>query len=295
MQVFWKKESRTKTPAPTETFISNHTINDHITITGDSNMAKTNKKLDNLEGVLDKIQSEHSKDLDTAFKLYDEHHSEDKQTEFFNKIFAPGMDAFYDKFTSELDKTFGDDKKTVFQKEKELKKVTVEGIKAYFKKVQPGMLKKALKGIDDVDEQFALLTSLYDQHHGVTDRQSAYDAQKRGYISLGDLVQSSVQDKKSSVGKIKRALYGTKGAHAQQGVIGLNQQATQKYFAGFHQIDLGEHIKDKWDLKYESAATYKQQGIGQLLGLHTSLREGGQINYQQHGLKYDKPKKEKKK
>ena len=258
-------------------------------------MAEKKKKLDNLEGVLNKIQSDHSKDLDTAFKLYDEHHTEDKQNEFFNNIFAPGMDEFYNKFTSELDKTFEGDKKTVFKKEEELKKATVEGMKAYFNKVQPGMLKKALKGVDDIEDQFALLSNLYDQHHGVTDQRSLYDAQRRGYVSLGQLVQASIKDKKSTVGKVKRTLYETKAAHAKQGLMNLNQQATSKYFAGFHQIDVGEHVKDNWKLNLDEPVTYKQQGLGELVGLHTALRDGGEVNYQQYGLKYEAPHKEKKK
>ncbi len=255
---------------------------------------KKDKKSGSIDDVMDKIQGEHSKDIETAFKLYDKHNKDENQDNLYNNIFAPGTTQLYEKFNKELDNTFKDDTAKIFNKKKELKKAAVKGIKAYFEKVQPNMLKTALDGIEDIEDQYSLLIGLYEHHQGINDQNRGY-LKQQGYVSLRDLIEEEVKDKDTKVGKIKRKMYELKGMHAGQGLNSLNQQVTNRYFAGYHHIDIGEHVKKKWGLKIGEHVEYKQQGLADLLGLHSSLRDGEKLDYKKHGLKYVKPEKKYKK
>ena len=159
-------------------------------------MAKEkDKKPESLDDCFKKIHEDHSKDIEKACELYDEHHKDENQEHIYNEIFAPAVDEFYSKFKEGLDDAFDKDNDKVYNEKGKLKEAAVKGLKAYFEKVQPGILDKALDGVDDIEDQYDLLIGLYEQNQGMDNPQAKAQAQKQGYVSLRELIEGASKDK----------------------------------------------------------------------------------------------------
>ncbi len=197
---------------------------------------KEKKKVENLDDLLNSLKDEHSKNLDESFKAFDEFTKEDNQLHLYNNIFTPAQQELYNGVVGELDKVFEkDDTASIHNKEKEIKKAVVSGLKKYFGKVQPSIT-QAIEdlGMDD-EEAYEHLVGHYDRHVG---------ADGKKVKSIGDLADLA-RNKKGKVGHVKKVIPELTQNHIESAMNHLINKYGNHHFSKYHGIEIASYLKPK--------------------------------------------------
>jgi len=255
-------------------------------------MAKTeeNKTLDD---IFEEFTKEHYKDFHKAYQAHKDFSSEDNMNELFNDLFSPAQDEMYQTIKAELDNSFQSDRDKIHGKKKEIRKAVAAGLKKYFEKVQPSVLKRIEEMEMDEDEMYETLTGLYDRHTGALTQ----EGQKKGIVPIRAL-EDITKKKKATVGFLKKQLYIQKPQHAQAALNYLVNQHWQTHFGKYHGPTLAANMKkelEKEGYEIEDKPQYMLQDVADVHAIHKALDTGqwGEQGPNQYGLK--KKKKEDKK
>ena len=177
-------------------------------------MADKPKKPKNLNDLLEQLRKESSSNLDESFKAHDAFTKDEYQDHLYNNIFVPAQHELYKGVKEELENVLGDDDTKLEHKNKELKKVVGKGLRKYFEKVMPGVIKAAdALGMTE-EQQYEHFSSLYDEHTAAGTQMG----QRLGVKSISDLVDLA-KDKKATVGKLKKSLYEMQEKHVQGALV----------------------------------------------------------------------------
>ncbi len=240
---------------------------------------KKEKKPSSIDDLLEGMAKDHSKNLDEAFAAHDKWTKDEHQNHLYNNIFSPGIDGLYSTITSELDKMFSkDDEAKVYQKEKEIKKAVVAGLKKYFEKVQPSVTKAIENSGMDEAEQYEYLSSMYDDHVGV----GTNIGQQLKIPSIKSLTDHA-RNKKSTVGHLKRQLSGeVRDKYITGAMMKLGTKHTSHHFARYDPHVIAAYLKPKLEkagYEIEDALGFYQADLGELIGLRKSVVEGKGHDY----------------
>lgn len=253
-------------------------------------MAKTeeNKTLDD---IFEDFTKKHFKDFHEAYQAHKEFTEIENLDEMFNNLFAPAQDEMYQTIKAELDNSFESDRDKIYGKKKEIRKAVTAGLKKYFEKVQPSILKKIEEMEMDEDEMYETLAGLYDQHTGAMTQ----EGQKKGIVPIRNL-EVMARKKGISVGTLKKQLYSQKPRHAQAAVDYLVDKHWETHFGKYHGPTLAANMKkelEKEGYEIEDKPQYMLQDVADVHAIHKALDSGqwGEQGPKQYGLK----KKEKKK
>ncbi len=226
-----------------------------------------------------------SKEIKGSLKNYEEFTKEENLNDLYNKVFTPAHDKLYEKATEHLKGIGGDDTKTEDKKE-ELQKAIVEGLKAYFKKVQPSIV-EALEenGVDDVEEQYQFLTAQYDDHIGADVRKGE---------GLTGIAETFAKSKKLTLGHLKRHLRENQTKHAQKALDVIVEKYAAHHFTKYHPVELAKYLKphvEKAGLEVENKLRFIQLSYGELIHIISALKTGkwGEHGYEKYGLKKKEP------
>ena len=238
-------------------------------------MAK--KKNTSLDDFFDGLKSKHSKNLDESFKAYDDFNK--TIDEWYVDVFAPAQDQLYATIEANIKKSIGSGKK-VHNKEKELKKAVLEGLKEYFEKVHPSITKAMEDSNLTEDEQYKYLTGIYDEH-------IAAGAGGKKTTSIKGIAGMAA-DKTTKVEGLLKMLYIQKVQHAEAATNTLKQKFIGHHFSKYHPVEIGSYLKPKLEkagAEIEDKAGYIQAELGDLFELRDAV-------IQKKGHKYLKKKEE---
>lgn len=244
------------------------------------------KKIASIDDFFADLRTKNVQELNKAFTEYDEFTKQETQENLFNNIFNPAHDAMYQAITKQLDETFkGDDETKVHNKKTELKKAATAGMKKYFEKAQPSIL-KAIHGMDD-DEQYEVLAHHYDQSVGA--------GQRGGGASIKDLVEEHAKNKRSTVGTIKHMLYQQKSKQSAYAVNKLKGHVIQHHFSKYHPAEISAHLLPKLEkegITVEDKIKAATLELGELIGLYEGHKKGEiEGGYERYGFKRKKDEK----
>lgn len=246
---------------------------------------KDDGKHKNLDDVLNSLAKEHSKDLDGAFKAFDGFRKEEYQNHLYNNVFSVAHQDLYNAIESELQKSVGDDETKLKGKKKEVEKAIAAGLKKYFEKAQPSVVKKKMAelGISE-DEEYDFLTTLYDDHVGV--------GKIKGVNSIKGLA-GLVKDKNATAGHVKAILGKSREKYIQGALDILGSKNFAHHFTKFNNTDVAAYLKPKFEkagYAIEDNLAYAQQEMQDLIQLRGEHIEKKGIPYMKK-----KPEEEKKK
>ncbi|MBI4151485.1 hypothetical protein HY496_00815 [Candidatus Woesearchaeota archaeon] len=226
------------------------------------------KKPKNIDELMDSLRAEHSKDLDTSFKAWDEFSKEENQNHLYNNVFTPAQDKLYAGIKGELDKVFGKaggDEAKLTGKKKEIRKAIATGIKEYFKGVHPSYTKFMDDMKLDEEEQYDFLVKLYDDHVGV--------GAVKGVESISEL-ENLVKDKKATVGRLKRSAYLQKAKHSEGAINKAQSQYISHHFSKYRGPEIAAYLKPKIEkagFEIEDKVGYATADLGKLLQIRESV------------------------
>ena len=267
-----------------------------MTITLESRMAghgsghdsHDKKKYIHLDDFFADLTEKHSKKIEESLKKYEEFTEEENLNNLYNNVFTPAHDEFYKTVTEHL-KTIGEDETKTEDKKEELQKAIVEGLKAYFEKVQPSIV-KALEEhqIGDVEDQYHFLTTQYDEHIGADFRKGE---------GLTAIAEQFAKSKKLTLGHLKRRLWENQTKHAQKALDTIVNKYAAHHFTQYHPVDLAKYLKphiEKAGLEVEDKLKFIQLSYGDLIHIISALKTGkwGEHGYGQYGFKQMKPEAE---
>jgi hypothetical protein len=239
-----------------------------------------------LDEVLEQLAHEHVEKLDDAVKAHTEFTSEDNTNHYFNNIFTPAHDKMYEAIVKGLDELgkgehgHGDTTKT-HGKHKDLKKVVAKGLKEYFNKVQPSIV-KALDDLKlDEEDQYEVLVNEYDTHTG--------DGKIKGIDKLSDVIEDYARDKKATFGNLKKQLRLRQAPHTNAAVGILQNKHYNHRFMNYHAPELAGYFKERIEksgLEIVDAGKFVTQTKEQFLHILQGLEEGqwGEGGYSKYGL-----------
>jgi len=192
-------------------------------------MAEKEKKIMSIDDFTNSLESTHIKDIGTAFKEYDKYNHEDNQMHLMNNVIHPAMDNFYTAFKAELNKlSKNDDKYKVGNKHKELKKAAVAGLKKFFEKADPSVLKiEGLKDIKDDEKLYDVLVAQYDRIIGRNPGQQNGEG-------LVDIIEHLSKNKKATIGHVLQHMYDARDKHSKRALSLLNQQFENHVFSKYN-------------------------------------------------------------
>jgi hypothetical protein len=228
--------------------------------------------------------------LDASFKAYDEF--KEDQDKWYVSILAPAQDKLYDAIKTKLDKLFeGNDDASLHGKKKEIQQAVVEGLKEYFKQVQPSLIKAMEDMKITEDEEYDFLTDQYDEHSGYTNKK-VLPNELKGIESIKALVEYS-KDKKAKLAHLKKGLYHQKPLAAGGAQRMLIHRHLSHHFAKYNPVEIGAYLKPK--IEKEGYEIKDKMGfLSADLGEHLALREGV-INKEGHKYVGKKEKEEEEK
>lgn len=231
---------------------------------------KKKKPIKNLDDLMDSMKNEHSKDLDSSFKAWDEFSKEENQNHLYNDVFTPAQDQLYAGIKGELDKVFGKsggDEAKIQGKKKEIKKAIATGIKEYFKSTTPSYTKFMDDLKLDEDDQYDMLVKLYDEHIGV--------GKIQGVKSISEL-ESLTRDKKATVGHLKKSAHLQKGKHTEGAIGMLQNHYISHHFAKYRGPEIAAYLKphiEKAGFEIEDKLGYATADLGELLKMREAVIE----------------------
>ncbi len=231
---------------------------------------KKKKPIKNLDDLMDSMRDEHSKDLDSSFKAWDNFTKEENQNHLYNNVFTPAQDKLYAGIKGELDKVFGKsggDEAKILGKKKEIKKAIATGIKDYFKSTTPSYTKFMDDLKLDEDDQYDMLVKLYDEHIGV--------GKIEGVRSISEL-ELLARDKKATVGHLRRAVNLQKGEHTKGAMSMTQNQYLSHHFTKYRGPEIAAYLKpqiEKAGFEIEDKLGYATAGLGELIKLRESIIE----------------------
>lgn len=229
------------------------------------------KKAKNLDELLGQLGEEHSKDLDSSFKAWGEFNKDETQNHLYNRIFKPAQTALYEGISAELDKIFeekGGDDASVHNKEQEIKKAVVAGLKKYFEKTLPSVTKSMDDLGMDENEQYEHLVGAYDEHIG---------ADGKNVIGIRALAPSMARGRKNTVGHVKKFIDQITDKHIGSALGQLSEKYAAHHFSKYNGAHIAGYLKPKLEAKgfeIEDKVSYARGSLDDMLELHKSVLEG---------------------
>ncbi len=197
-----------------------------------------------IDNFFDDLYKQHSKDIESSFKAVDEFQKEENINHIQNNILHPAMIEFYNTFKSGLDKQFKgkDDTKLrekgkdgkYSDKKKEVQTAAIGGLKKYFEKTMPSVL-KAIEGLKDEGEIYHALVRTYNEYHGLNPQKGE---------GLDQLIESYIKKKDATVGSLKTLLFNIQSQHAGKAVQYLAAKHSSHHFGKYRSHEVGAYVKD---------------------------------------------------
>ncbi len=209
------------------------------------------KPVGSIDDFLYELANQHTKDLESSFKAYDGFMKKENENHYLLNIFYPAVDKMYETFSAEVSKLGKDDEK-IGKRGKELKLAAIAGMKKFFEKTSPEVL-KAVEDIKEEEELHSTLAHFYDEYTG-------QDVQKGE--GMGNLINHLSKSEDATIGDARRVLYETKKDHADKAFGELKQKFISHHFSKYQKHQLGAHVK-----KELKDSPYKIKSIGQFLKL----------------------------
>jgi|SRR3989344_2268987 len=234
-------------------------------------MANKPKKPKNLNELLEQLRRENSSNLDESFKAHDAFTKDEYQNHLYNNIFVPAQHELYKGVKEELENVLGDDDTKLEHKNKELKKVVGKGLRKYFEKVMPGVIKAAdALGMTE-EQQYEHFSSLYDEHTAAGTQMG----QRLGVKSISDLVDLA-KDKKATVGKLKKSLYEMQEKHVQGALVKIGNQHVSHHFGSYHGSEIAAYLKPKLEgagFEVDDVVAFARGDLGDMLRMRDAYLE----------------------
>ncbi len=228
-------------------------------------MAKEKKTIQSIDDFFADVRDAKHRKLEDSFNHYEKVAGEERLTEMSNYLIQPAMEEFYKTFVSELDKLdIADNKSIGKKKKKDVQKAAVEAFKAYFKKAGRKGINEALKGVEDVDDQYKILAMHYNED--VIGKQGAIES----------LIENYVDNKNLTLGDMKRDFYQAKGQHAQSAVERARQKAFMTLLGTYQTPEIAAHLKKTAGKKgYEVTddTRFMTHDLGRLQQVYHGLRD----------------------
>lgn len=179
-------------------------------------------------------EEDRHKKVEDAFEAIKKFTDEKNQNNLYNKVLTPAFDEFYKTFVEELDKEFGGDDKELYDKKKELRRITVEALKKFFEKAKPSVVHayEELKG----DDLYDALTRAFSELHGYDE--NIIDKMIKEYHERGG------EDAKT-VGELKRNLDVQRITSKGEILKALGKKYATAHLAHFDRETVLEHGKEK--------------------------------------------------
>ncbi len=238
------------------------------------------KKAKNLDELMDGLKEEHSKSLDESFKAFDEFSKEENQLHLYNNIFKPAQNDLYNGIVQELDKIFEkNDNTSVYNKEKEIKKAVVAGLKKYFDKTHPAVVKAIDNLAMDEDEQYDHLMGEYDRHVGA-------DGEK---IESLRAIVNLARGRKSTVAHVKKSIDEVTDKHIENALKQLTGRYLNHHFSKYNGVEIASYLKpqlEKAGFEIEDKVGFARGNLSDMLALREQY-------IRKKGSKYLKAKEEK--
>jgi|GEM_PF-3117794 len=255
-----------------------------------------------LDDIFDNMEKDQSKDLDSAFKAYDEFSKKENENHYFNNIINPAMDEMYKAFSETLRKSFKKDTDKVTQKSKELKKAAVAGLRKFFERAAPAILKTdEIKNLKDEEKLYEILVAHYDRITGRDMRLKGED--KDAPSGLIDIIEALSKDEKATVGHALRRIYDNKGTHAMKAYAKMNQLFFGHHFNKYEHnpTKVGAYIKGLMkDRNYGVTDPVKfwKNDLHDYVNIRNGIVKGewaeGTNAKEQYGVNINEPKKKEK-
>ncbi|MBW2999884.1 hypothetical protein KY339_04375 [Candidatus Woesearchaeota archaeon] len=241
------------------------------------------KKAKSVDEVLEEIHKESRHDIEKSFESYDKHTHEDKMLSHFNDIFAPAQDELYTGVKDQLEKDFKEDTEKLEGKKEHVQKAIVAGLRKYFEKAKPSVL-KAMDDSWDIEKQYEWLTSLYDNHIGADNQHSEMYGK-----GLAGLAEGLAKDKKFTAGHLKKHIYTSKTPHAEAALDVLKGKATEHFIGAHEKPKIAAYMKKKAEeAGFEPDDTYEfaMRSRGKHIELREFLKGKKEVRgYEAHGIK----------
>ena len=240
-----------------------------------------------IDDFFESLKHSHDDDVKKSLHEYREFSKEENQNHFFNNVFTPAQDMLYQKVVEELEHvSHGHDETKTHKKKEGIQKAVVQGLIAYFEKSQPSIA-KAIKDHEMNDEEkYKYLTTMYDDHVGAGTK----DATGREIPSLSEIADLYSNNKKLTVGHLKKTMRSLQVKHSETALAKLVGQKIQHVFGKYHPTELSAYVKplvEEAGLEIKDKVKFATLKTGDYIQLIGQLEEGnfGKEGYAQYGLK----------
>jgi hypothetical protein len=251
-----------------------------------------------LDDAFDYMEKDSSKDLDSAFKAYNEFNKKDNENHYFNNIMYPAMDEMYKAFSETLKKSFKNDTDKVTKKSAELKKAAVAGLKKFFARASPAILSMdEVKNMKDDEKLYEILVHHYDR---ITGRDMQQEEGKHKVPGLAEIIESLARDEKATVGHALRGIYEIKQAHASKAYAKLNNTFFGVHFGKYANAPqkVGAYVKKimkERNHNISDPVKFWKNDLHDYINIRNGVVEGkwveGTDTHEQYGIKSNDPNK----
>jgi len=219
----------------------------------------------------------------------------DGQTDLYNNTIKPAHDNMVNIITKNLKSSgdddkggFGKDSDKILGKEMRLKSAVVDGLKEFFKKTQPGVL-KPLEGEKDIEKLYKTLTNIYDgQILNLTQ-----DDINQGIYGLSQIVNTAINKKDYTVGDLKLQIDQAAGGHKMKIMENYVSKKANMKFAGLDTHQIAKYVHNEIEgagHKIKDKAGFFQYELGQLHQVRKAVFSGQEVK-DRYNIELAKPKK----
>ena len=246
-----------------------------------------------IDDIVRGIRSQPTHDIGKNIEAYEKHTSPQNQAEISNMLFEAAVQKFYGTLSEQLDKVFGGKQDTqIKEKLPEVKKSLLEAFKAYLSRAMPSLL-RGIQGVDNPDEQLAILAHKYDIHVLGIDPLNPPE----GVQSMTRYVGLLERRGERTVAEIKKELGEQSAVHSKQAVDNANKLAQMHYISSVPPNEFAAYAQPKIEgthkianrLAFETAPSERLYEMlrGVVNGTWHTERPGPQY----HDLQIKKPEK----